>query len=341
MKDYEKEIWKAINLPYDECKNYEVSSHGRVRNKITGKLRKLQTNLKGYITIGLNYKGSKKEFGVHRLVLYTFIGEPENENLTCDHIDRNKSNDYYKNLRWATATEQNLNKTKVKQKTTSKPILKIDPTTKEVIEEFSSLLKAAQSLGRVKGNSIIEHIKTQTLYKGYLWKYKTVENLKGEIWKSFKHVYVSNMGRFKDKKNRQLEGCVNVYREIKLEENAYKCHIIVCELFNGSKPDWADVVNHKNGNKLDNRASNLEWATFSENSIHAHKLHDHSKHTRIPVAKIDIKQNRLVKIYKSLREAAEDHNRAGPNMSVYIKTNYIFDFSFRFEKINRKLVYIE
>nr|DAL34361.1 MAG TPA_asm: homing endonuclease [Caudoviricetes sp.] len=44
-----------------------------------------------------------------------------------------------------------------------------------------------------------------------------------------------------------------------------KVHALVCEAFNGEKPDSATLVRHLDGNIYNNTPSNLQWGTASEN----------------------------------------------------------------------------
>lgn len=82
---------------------YEVSSNGKVFNKITGKELKGTTTPKGYCAVKF-YDGYK--FKLHRLVAQAFIANPE-EYPEIDHIDEDKTNNCVNNLRWCT---NNMNK---------------------------------------------------------------------------------------------------------------------------------------------------------------------------------------------------------------------------------------
>lgn len=69
--------------------------------------------------------------------------------------------------------------------------------------------------------------------------------------------------------------CGSGYYQIKLHRNGKRTHHCIHNLVanafiknSDSKKIW---VNHIDGNKLNNRAENLEWVTPSENTTHYHK----------------------------------------------------------------------
>lgn len=70
-----------------------------------------------------------------------------------------------------------------------------------------------------------------------------------------------------------LEGSIGEhgYRYYRLSKNGKKkmvyAHRLVAETYIPN-PDNLPVVNHKDGNKLNNNVSNLEWVTYSENTKH-------------------------------------------------------------------------
>ena len=62
-----------------------------------------------------------------------------------------------------------------------------------------------------------------------------------------------------------------------------RVHRLVASAF-CEKRDGCDEVNHKDGNKLNNHADNLEWCTKSENMIHAYRTGLQTK-GRYPIKK--------------------------------------------------------
>ena len=60
------------------------------------------------------------------------------------------------------------------------------------------------------------------------------------------------------------------YHEVILNGKQYRVHRLVSEAFIPN-PNNLPCANHKDGNKQNNSVDNLEWVTYSENTIHSFK----------------------------------------------------------------------
>lgn len=69
---------------------------------------KSKVSTEGYEHVVLYLNGVKQFTSIHRLVALAFIPNPENK-PQVDHIDRNRLNNVYTNLRWCTGSENMLN----------------------------------------------------------------------------------------------------------------------------------------------------------------------------------------------------------------------------------------
>ena len=103
------ELWKEIEN-YD---NYMISNFGNVKNVKTGRILKTCADKDGYLTIGLMRFGTGKTHKIHKLVAGAFLIKPDNEEqVLVDHINRQRHDNHYLNLRWVSKSQNNQNSSK-------------------------------------------------------------------------------------------------------------------------------------------------------------------------------------------------------------------------------------
>lgn len=72
-----------------------------------------------------------------------------------------------------------------------------------------------------------------------------------------------------------------LYVSLKPHRSQAPVHELVAKAFLGDMPEKARTVNHIDGDKLNNRPSNLEWATYAENNSHARKMLLNKQHGEV------------------------------------------------------------
>lgn len=94
------EEWKEVTYPEVVSGMYEISSWGRIRNKLTMTIMKPSVSSKGYEQITLRTNTGVKHTGLHRVLMCSHRPIDEWMTLQVNHIDGIKTHNHWKNLEW-------------------------------------------------------------------------------------------------------------------------------------------------------------------------------------------------------------------------------------------------
>ena len=147
-----------------------------------------------------------------------------------------------------------------------------------------------------------------------------------EIWKDINgyegYYQISSYGRVKNVETNQILigdtnniGYKRVWLYVPIKKRCFVHRLVAIHFCEGYRDGL--VVNHIDGDKLNNCAYNLEWVTRSENDLHAYRLNLREPHPcqfKHRILAYDVKTGELVKIYNNSMECSEDLNVARPNI---------------------------
>ena len=215
---------------------YTINTIGEIFNKNNYKIKDRITQ-HGYKSVSLSYNNKRHNHYVHRLMAITFLDFKEDKNKVINHKDGNKTNNNLENLEIVTSSENLLHayKTNLKQ----------------------------SNLG-----------KSCNLFTG---------NLENEYWKQISgydgDYEISNLGRVKSLKYKKpiiLRQDIRCgYYSVVLSKQGitkhYQVHDLVFFTFSNIKEkEKGMVIDHIDGNKLNNNFNNLRYISISDNLNAAH-----------------------------------------------------------------------
>lgn len=262
--------------PIENCPPYQVSSWGRVRNK-KGLILKPDLTPSGYLRVLLTtLDGTRTNRCVHRLVAGTFVDNGEGKPYV-NHVDGNRTNNTISNLEWVTPQENSQKKVYPATQRKGRHVVQLTYDD-EFVRDWRCLSDAAKQL-RICATNIAKSCRGGRGYNGtggYRWKYADdyYPQPEDEVWKEIEvdrvKATVSSLGRIKTKVGAFTAGS---HKSGYLYYNSLAIHRCVALAFPElcPKPDGASIVNHKDGDKHNNEATNLEWVTRPGNASHAYQ----------------------------------------------------------------------
>ncbi len=273
----EKKITKIykINHPIDDLSNYRITEDGRIYS-MKNKRFMLKHIINGYETININ----SKTYSIHRLMAMTFI-DTDDYTLNVDHIDDNPLNNHKDNLQWVTQ-KVNINKNK-KETSHARTVIQKD-LNGNIIAEFNSVTEAGEAIGLTRYAVSKACLKVNQTCGGFIFDFKddthmhNIVNISnGKKIEGYNNYIVFKDGTiYNTMRKAYLKPIINKsgYAYITLcknksKQNMYVQRIVALAYCENTNPEIKTQVNHKNKNRSDNRADNLEWVSQSENQLHA------------------------------------------------------------------------
>lgn len=181
-------------------------------------------------------------------------------------------------------------------------------------------------------------------HKNKVPQFKPDFDEKDEVWKSLNPWYsVSNFGRIRnDKRHRILSGSLHQdgYIFVTLFGKQQPLHRLIALVFCDGFEEYK-VVNHKDGNKQNNFANNLEWVTQRENIEHSMANDFQPKGLTTYKGKFTAEQREEIKLLwdegeKSKREIAKMY---GVSHTCIVNDKYKYAESVNiFEEVARPIV---
>ncbi|AYV76739.1 MAG: HNH endonuclease [Terrestrivirus sp.] len=306
IENKDDEIWKNI-----EETSYKVSNYGRIIGK-RNNILKCWLCSEGYICFGLGKKSKR----VHIMVANAFLEKKPNATIV-NHKDGNKSNNHIDNLEWVTVLENNVHAIETGLRKSIRKIAQYDSENK-LIKIYNSATDAGKALN-VDHSTILNvcNNKHKSKFDYNLKFYKdtgnesmdTINNLKSIDIKENNDIII-NKSKISVKKIAQYDSdgkLIKIYKSsreaAKALNNDSTCILRICKGINKSKFGYKLKFYEEAESKSNNIDDKLKSNKIDDNEVTIDKL----KWSIKKIAQYD-SNNKIIKIYRSAREAGKELN---------------------------------
>lgn len=179
---------KWISIPFENVENppkYQVSNYGRLKSfqsdPIQGDIIG-GSKIQGYKSLNIRVKGNKSiNRYVHKLVAEFFLKKDSEESKFVVHLDHDKLNNYWENLKWVTREEMTIHNREnpaVKDKVLPKRTKNYKLTESKVLMIKKMLRSDKNRLKMIAKQFGITHTQLNRIRSGENWGHVKLEDEK-------------------------------------------------------------------------------------------------------------------------------------------------------------------